>query len=92
MKRFALAILTLCLFAAPAFAVQVGHLPANDPGSNLDAGSTNVGGGHNNQYQPQGEGEEKPTAPVPEPGTMALAAMSALALGAAARRRRNKQQ
>lgn len=86
MKRFALALLMACLFAAPAFAVQVGNLPADD-GSTLDQPR-----GHNDDRTPETYGDDKPTAPVPEPGTLALAAMSALALGAAARRHRNNRK
>jgi MYXO-CTERM domain-containing protein len=86
MKRFALALLMACLFAAPALAVQVGHLPADD-GNNV----TDQPRGHNDDRTPESHGEDNPTAPVPEPGTLALAAMSALAIGAAARRRRNKK-
>ncbi len=87
MKRFALALLMTCLFAAPALAVQVGHLPSDD--GNVTEPAQPVG--HNDEHTPESYGEDNPTAPVPEPGTLALAAMSALALGAAARRRRNRE-
>jgi len=86
MKRFALALLMACLFAAPAFAVQVGHLPSDDGNSTVDQPR-----GHNDDRTPESYGEDSPTAPVPEPGTLALAAMSALALGAVARHRRNRK-
>jgi MYXO-CTERM domain-containing protein len=76
-----------CLFAAPALAVQVGHLPADDGNVASDQPR-----GHNDDRTPESHGEDNPTAPVPEPGTLALAAMSALALGAAARRRRNNKK
>jgi hypothetical protein len=89
MKRFALALFMVCLFAAPALAVQVGHLPAND-GS--DVSQTDQPRGHNDDRTPESYGADKPTAPVPEPTTMALAAMSALALGAAARKRRQNKK
>ena len=88
MKRFALALLAACLLAAPAYAVGVGHLPADDNGSSTQ---TDQPRGHNTDRTPEGVGEDNPTRPVPEPTTMALAGLSALAVAAAARRRRNRK-
>lgn len=87
MMRFAIALLMTCLFAAPALAVQVGHLPTDDGQS----ATIEQPRGHNDDRTPESYGEDNPTAPVPEPGTMALFAMGALALGAATRHRKNRK-
>jgi hypothetical protein len=90
MKRFALVLLMACLMAAPAYAVQVGHLPADDGGGSVS--DTDQPRGHNDDRTPEGVGEENPTRPVPEPTTMALAALSAAAIGAVAKKRRNNKK